>query len=236
MELRLLIYCILVMVATGCETNALQSHARSTLASPEITLAQFQSNAAAFHSIVELPVFETSSNEMAASVRETIKNAESILDRIGRLPTNEVTFSNTVRALADEGFLTSTAENRLTIIQKTATNDTVREAASEQLNAITEWDIGADYRHDVYRALKAYTDIRILKPTEGRRRAVVADNDARFAASRPGIAEAGPKGGGRSAAAYLIALCGQFDDNAATAEAPLVFTRGGIGRRAGGFS
>ena len=222
MELRLLIYCILAMVAAGCETNALQLRARATLRAPDITLEQFQSNAAAFHSVIELPVFETSSNQMAASVRETIKEAESMLDRIGRLPTNEVNFSNTVRALADESFLTSIAENRLTIIQKTATNDGVREAASQQLNAISLWDIGTDYRHDVYGALKAYANTRPRLKGEDARLLQITMRDLRRAGlelPKPEQKEV------EDLRQHISALCGQFDDNAATAEAPVVFTR-----------
>jgi thimet oligopeptidase len=222
MELRLLIYSILAMVAAGCETNARQLRARATLAAPEITLEQFQSNAAAFHSVVEIPVFETSSNQMAASVRATIKEAESILDRIGRLPTDEVNFSNTVRALADESFLTSTTENRLTIIEKTAANDATRKAASDQLNDISLWDVGSDYRKDVYRALKAYANTRPRLKGEDARLLQITMRDLRRAGlelPQPEQKEVEELRQG------LSALCGQFDENATTIEAPVVFTR-----------
>lgn len=222
MELRLLIYSILAMLVAGCETNSLRSRARATLASPEITLEQFESNAAAFHSVVELPVFETSSNEMAVSVQKTIKEADSMLDRIGKLSANEANFSNTVRALAQESFLTSITENRLTIIEKTATNDAVRDAAAEQLDAISGWDIGSDYRHDVYRAIKAFANTRPRLKGEDARLLQITIRDLR----RVGLELPKPQQKEvEDLRERLSGLSGKFDDNAATAEAPVVFTR-----------
>lgn len=222
MGLRLLICCILMMVAAGCESAAPRLRARATLGTQEISLQQFQSNAAAFHSAVELPVFETSSNELAASVRETMDEAQAALDGIGKLRAGQVNFFNTARALDDVGFLTGMAENRLQVIEKTCTNDAVREAASEELSKLSRWDVGLDYREDVYRALKTYANMRPRLKGEDAKLLEETMRDFRRAGLELPEAERKDVEGLRK---RLTGLCGQFDKNATTTEAPVIFTR-----------
>jgi thimet oligopeptidase len=121
-------------------------------------LAEFQARAARFHSVVTVPVFETTTNELDASVKAAMAEAEAALGRIGRLQPAEVNFTNTVRALDDVNYTIARVENRLSVIKETSTNAAVRDAATDQVKKIDEWSVGLDYREDVYRAVKAYAD------------------------------------------------------------------------------
>jgi thimet oligopeptidase len=127
-------------------------------AAPDGDLAQFKARAAQFHSVVTLPVFETTTNALAASAKATMAQAEAALARLGRLQPSEVTFDNTARALDDVNYTIATLENRLSLIKETSTNAALRDAATEQVKRIDEWAVGLDYREDVYRAIKAYAD------------------------------------------------------------------------------
>jgi thimet oligopeptidase len=122
------------------------------------SLVGFQQEAAKFHSIIRLPSFETTTNEIDDSVKTAIASANEALDRIGRLQPAQVNFANTVRALDDVNYMISTTENRMEIIKQTSTEASMRDAATDQIKKIDEWSVGIDYREDVYRALKAYAD------------------------------------------------------------------------------
>jgi len=123
-------------------------------------LQEFQSSSAKFNSVITIPTFETTTNEIAATVTKAIAGAGAALDRIGKLSANEVNFDNTLRALDDLGWELSTTDNRLTLIQETSTSPEMRDAATEQLKKLEAWMVGIDYREDVYRAVKAYADTK----------------------------------------------------------------------------
>jgi len=119
-------------------------------------LAAFQARAAAYHSVVTLPVFETTTNEIQATLAGVIAGGNAALDRIGRLTPAQATFTNTFVALDDMSYQMETADNRLSLIEQTSTNADVRDAATDALKALDEWSVGIDYREDVYRVLKTW--------------------------------------------------------------------------------
>ncbi len=128
-------------------------------ASPKYTtLESFQQAAAKYKAIVTVPEFETTSNAIAKSAKETIAAANSALDKIGQLAPSEVNFDNTLRALDDVNYMISSTQNRLDIIKETSTEAAMRDAATDQLKALEEWAVGLDYREDVFHAVKAYAD------------------------------------------------------------------------------
>jgi thimet oligopeptidase len=126
-------------------------------------LTAFQARAAAWHSVVTIPVFETTTNEIQATLARVIAEGNAALDRIGRLTPAQATFTNTFVALDDMSYQMSTADNRLSLIEQTSTNAEVRDAATDALKALDEWSVGIDYREDVYRVLKTWaaTDPRL---------------------------------------------------------------------------
>jgi thimet oligopeptidase len=120
------------------------------------TLRDFQKRAAEYNSIVSVPSFETTTNELRQTLANTIVVGNAALDRIGKLSPAEVTFNNTVRALDDLGFRLGLVGNRLSLIEQASTNAAVRDVATGTLKELSQWMVGLDYREDVYKAIKAY--------------------------------------------------------------------------------
>jgi thimet oligopeptidase len=127
---------------------------------PTGSLEKFQARAAKFNEVVVLPTFETTTNAVQDTVDKTIQDGNAALDTIGRLKPDEVNFVNTMRALDDMGYELSLAENRLSLIEQTSTNEDVRDAATDAIKKISDWSVGTDYREDVYAAVKAYAQTR----------------------------------------------------------------------------
>jgi thimet oligopeptidase len=128
-------------------------------AAPEnLTLADFQSAAARYHSIITVPTFETTASAIESSGKLTVAQAQAALDKVGSLQPAQVTFANTIQALDNVGYVIALAENRLNVIKETSQDAAVRDAATEQLKTLESWAVGLDYREDVYRAVKAYAD------------------------------------------------------------------------------
>ena len=145
----------LALVA-GCKSS--NHPATSTATAPPPALADFQKEAARYNAAISLPHFETTSNEIVASVKSTVTNAEAALTQIGKLTPEQVTFQNTMVALDDVAWMIGETANRLEIIQQTSQNPTLRDAATDQSKVLDEWSVGLDYREDVYQVVKSYAD------------------------------------------------------------------------------
>src|SRR5215208_2794967 len=122
------------------------------------SLGTFQKRAAKFNSVITLPEFETSTNEIRNAVKKTVATGNAALDKIGRSKPPTVTFESTVQALDDAAYQISLTANRLSLIKETSTDSPSREAATDALKELEEWMVGLDYREDVYRSVKAYAD------------------------------------------------------------------------------
>jgi oligopeptidase A len=144
-------FAALLAALTGCSTVKKMVHRQ-----PADPLAAFEQRAAKYHSVVTLPVFETTPAAVAATASRVIADGNAALDRLGQLRPSEVNFVNTIRALDDMNYGVQTAENRLDLIDQTSTNAAVRDAASDAIKKIDRWSVGTDYREDVYAAVKAY--------------------------------------------------------------------------------
>ncbi len=121
-----------------------------------LPLKEFQARAVKFNSLITIPRFETSPEELQVSVRGAITEGNAALDRIGRLAGSEITFTNTARALDDMAYAAMSLANRLALIKETSPNAALRDKATEALKELEAWDVGVDYREDVYRVLQAY--------------------------------------------------------------------------------
>ena len=150
-----MLYCGFAAILTGCKTAP---EASSAMPARHDALARFQRQAAKFNAIISLPDFETTTNAVELSVKNTIAAANAALDQIGRLPPARVNFNNTLRALDDVNYAIGLTENRLEIIKETSTDAALRDAATDQIKILEEWAVGLDYREDVYHALKACAD------------------------------------------------------------------------------
>ena len=60
----------------------------------EAGLREFQQRAAKYNSVITLPQFETTTNEVEATLRQTITNGNAALDKIGGLQPKQVNFKN----------------------------------------------------------------------------------------------------------------------------------------------
>src|SRR5947209_4870485 len=94
------------------------------------SLADFEKKAGNFHSLISLPHFERSTNEIFASVKRTIQEGNAALDKIGALSSKKVNFQNTIVALDDIGYQISLTDDRLSVIKETSTDAALRDAAT----------------------------------------------------------------------------------------------------------
>ena len=123
-------------------------------------LHEFKRRAAKFNCVITVPQFEMTTNGVGAAVRNTIAVGNAALDRVGALKPGKVTFENTVRALDDIGYEISLTDDRLQVMKETSTSAAMRDTATEALKQLEEWQVGLDYREDVYKAIKAYADTK----------------------------------------------------------------------------
>ena len=121
-------------------------------------LQDFKKRADKFHSVISLPQFETTTNDVTATVKQTIAAGNAALDVIGALKPSQVTLKNTIQALDDAEYQIGLAANRLSLIKETSTNAALRDAATDAIKELEEWSVGLDYREDVYHAIKAFAD------------------------------------------------------------------------------
>ncbi len=157
MRWKFMSFLAFASLLAGCSTV---SHEPAPAPTPiaEGNLQEFISRTAKFNSTIAVPTFETTTNQINATVEKAIADGNAALDRIGKLTAAEVNFTNTVRALDDLGSQLSFTDNRLTVIQQTSTNADIRDGTTEALRNLEGWMVKIDYREDVYRALKAYAD------------------------------------------------------------------------------
>src|SRR5438552_11616377 len=113
--MKWILFSAAALLMTNLVTNAQAGN-------PPDFLQQFQIKAAKFKSLISLPHFEVTTNEVRTSVKGTIQAGNAALDKIGTLDPRKVTFENTVRALDDMGYHTSLTDNRLSLIKETSTN------------------------------------------------------------------------------------------------------------------
>ena len=216
MQLKFIWLLILVFSIAGC------AGVPRPKPIPTGSLAGFQKKAEKFNEVVTVPTFETTTNEIAATLTNTIAAGNAALDRIGGLAPAEVNFANTVRALDDLGFQLMRAANRLDLIKETSTNSAVRDAATEAIKQLREWSVGLEYREDVYRAVKAYADTQ--PPLAGEDAKLLSETlrDYRRAGLHLPKAERDEVERQRK---ELTDLCTDFESNITKAERPLKFTK-----------
>ncbi|HEX4343059.1 MAG TPA: M3 family metallopeptidase [Verrucomicrobiae bacterium] len=150
MTKNILAMTFLACLVAGCSTKS------PSPKPPADPLADFQRKAKHFHSVVQLPVFETTPEDVSNTVDNTITMANQALDEMGRLNKKKVTFENTIRAMDDIAYTIGLDADRLDLIKETSTNADVRDAATEVIKKLEEWTVGVDYRDDVYASIKAY--------------------------------------------------------------------------------
>jgi thimet oligopeptidase len=214
---------ILILALAGflaaCSTSR---HNNQPVSGPAKTLADYQREAEKFHSVISLPAFEMTSNDIARSVKETIATADQALDRIGQLDAAQAGFTNTVRALDDAIYQAGLTENRLEIIRQTSVSAALRDAAEEQKKTLDQWLVGVDYRQDVFQAIQAYAGTHPNLAGEDAKLLQETLRDYRRAGLALPLAQRVEVEGLRK---KLSALETDFEANINKAERKLLFTR-----------
>jgi thimet oligopeptidase len=157
MKSKLTLILALAGVLSACSTGRQNSVSPATDAK---TLADYQLEAEKFRSVISLPEFEKTTNDIAQSVKAAIAAGNQALDRIGSLAPAQVTFNNTVRALDDAIWQAGLTGSRLAVIQQTSPDAALRDAAEDQIKVLDQWVVSLDYRPDVFKAIQAYADTR----------------------------------------------------------------------------
>lgn len=128
---------------------------------PVSNFAEAQERAAKrFGTVLTIPTFETTPEEVQSSIDQAIANANAALDKVGALKPDEVTFDNTIRALDDIAHETDVAASKVYLMKETHQDAKMRDAGTEAIKKFDEWSVGLDYREDVYLAVKAYADTK----------------------------------------------------------------------------
>jgi thimet oligopeptidase len=216
MHWKIFLLAALAVVLTACHSVPQKP------AGPTGKLEKFQKRAAKFNSVVTVPTFETTTNEIAATLTNTIAAGNAALDRVGKLAPAEVNFTNTVRALDDLGFQLVLVDNRLGLIEQTSTNNAVRDAATAAIKELEAWMVGLDYREDVYQAVKAYANTRPKLEDENAKLLLETMRDYRRAGLELPKAERDEVERMRK---ELSALSTDFQNNVTKAKKAVKFTR-----------
>ncbi len=110
--------------------------------------------------VLELPPWETSVEQIRATVESAMAEGDRRLDAIAAVPPEEATFDNTLAALDAAWDPVVLALGRLDLIDATSPDPTLREAAHEGSRTLEAWLTDAAFREDVYRVIRAYADTR----------------------------------------------------------------------------
>ena len=126
------------------------------------TLAAFQPAAKKANVVLTIPTWPKTPAEVEENIKAAIAKANAALDEIGRQDTAKVTFASTVGALDNLQNEAAIAINKTVIIQQTNQDAAIRQAAENAIKVFQDWEVGVDYREDVYKAVKAFA---LTKPS-----------------------------------------------------------------------
>jgi thimet oligopeptidase len=136
---------------------------------PQLTLTQLQEQAAKFNTVLSPLDWESTPDQITNDADTALASANRELDAIGKLTASQLTFDNTIRALDDVGFELGKVHHQLDIIEQAHPDPKMRSAAVEAIQKLNEFDVGIDYRDDVYHSVRAYAETKPqLKAVEQR--------------------------------------------------------------------
>ena len=118
-------------------------------------LDAFQAAAAKANLALTIPDWEQTPDALKASMMEAIAKGNATLDQIGSQNLEYMMFESSVAALENLRADVSTVANRAAMISETNPNPVMRSMAERALKRFQEWNVGIDYREDVFKAIKA---------------------------------------------------------------------------------
>jgi thimet oligopeptidase len=186
------------------------------------SLDAFQAAAAKANRVLTIPNWEQTPDALAASSIEAIAKGNAALDQIGSQNLEYVTFESSIAALENLRADVSAVANRAAMISETNPDPVMRSVAETALKRFQEWNVGIDYREDVFKAIKAFAgkkpnligeDERLLSETlrDFRRAGMELPAEKRKEIER--------------LRRKLSKLAAEFEANILAAKAPVVFTK-----------
>ncbi|MEP7015277.1 MAG: M3 family metallopeptidase [Verrucomicrobiota bacterium] len=120
------------------------------------TIDTFQAAAARANRVLSVPDWEQTPEALTASIVDTIAKGNAALDQIGSQTLEYVTFETTIAALEDLRSQADLVANRAALISETNPDPVMRAVAEGASKKFQEWNIGIDYREDIFKAIKAF--------------------------------------------------------------------------------
>jgi Zn-dependent oligopeptidase len=118
------------------------------------TVDDFQAAAAKANRVLTVPDWEQTPDALTASIMEAIAKGNATLDQIGSQNLEHVTFESSLAALENLRADVSAVANRATTISETNPDPLMRAAARSVLKKFQKWNVGIDYREDVFKPSK----------------------------------------------------------------------------------
>jgi thimet oligopeptidase len=186
-------------------------------------LADFQAEAARAKSALNLPVYPLTPDQIRDQAEGAIKSADAALAALAAQDPARMTFASTFAAY--DAIVAGVGDVYLVIgtVAESAVDKAMRDTANEMTVRIQEWNVGLDYREELYRALKTVAD---RKPSLAADEQRLVDEQMRTY-RRAGLAlPAAQRAEVEKLRKELAALNTQFAININEARAPLDFTAG----------
>jgi thimet oligopeptidase len=182
----------------------------------------FRAAATKANAVLTIPDWEKTPEAVDAATKNAIDTANKALDQIGAQDPKTVTFKSTIVALDDLTYQIGNVGSQITIIKESSPDAKMRDAAENAVKALQDWQVGIDYREDVYKALKAFADTHPKLSGEDKKLFDETMRDYR----RAGLALPPDKRKEVEQLRKDLAKLGtDFDTNIVNAKTPLVFTK-----------
>jgi Zn-dependent oligopeptidase len=190
------------------------------------TIHDFQAAATKANIALNIPDLKQTPEEITASMHAAIETANATLDQIGAQQSEKMTFRSTIVALENTRAQTATAANRAAFLTEIASDPVMRAAADKAVKVFRDWNVGIEYREDVYKVVKAFANTRPNLSGEDEKLFNETLRDYRRAGMElPSHKRAKIKEMRRD----LSTLAADFETNIETAKAPVVFTKVELG-------
>jgi thimet oligopeptidase len=138
-------------------------------AAPLTPFADFQAKAARANSVLVLPAYPLTPDEIRAKTSQTLKDADAALAALVAQNPAKRTFASTFADFDAITSLVGTFGGHIGTLAETHPDKAMRDTAREESNKLDNWGIALEYREDIFQVLKAYADTKpALDPLQQR--------------------------------------------------------------------
>lgn len=196
---------------------------QSSTASPK-TWRDFQPAAAAHDATLDIPVFESSPEQLDDSITALLAQADTLLTDLATQNLRDVSFDSTLARLDDIYYPVFNAANKTSLMAQTQVTDAMRTAANEQFVRISGWFVSTQYREDVYNAVTAFASTPQAINLEGPQKKLLDDTMRAYRQAGMQL-DADTKTRVEAMQKQLAALSAQFGQNNSNADESITFNR-----------